>query len=778
MNTTPEHPELKKFHADLMQEILAIQLSEEEGGIKEQIFTQIAGNLLTDAGETENVRVAHDEKLSKRGIEHKINGYALPDNYETLDLFITVFNGTDEIQAIPKPSVDTAVNRITNFFRNAIYKDYVGDIEESSEIFDLAHTLSEAPEVNENLVRVNIFIITDGVYNSDVPESRKISDYPLFFRVVDLPYLFNLTEKSRIPIEIDFAASGKVIPCIPAIGDNEEYQAYLAVVPGELLAGIYEIYGSRLLEQNVRSFLQFTGKINKGIRKTILDEPHMFLAYNNGIAATAEEVRLIDLPNGKGQGIAWVRDLQIVNGGQTTASIYHTWKKDKANIAGIHVPLKLSVVKNREKFSDIVSRISEYANTQNKVSVADLSSNRPFHIELEKFSRTLLAPSAPNQNVQTRWFFERARGQYKNALVKEGFTPAKRRVFEARNPKSQMFTKEDLAKYVNAWQEIYDGKKLLIGPHFVVRGGQKNYVQFVNFNMVKKVDNLYFEDAIAKAILFRTAEKIYGVKPNAIGDMRYITVPYAVAWLGYKTVYKLDLYKIWKNQSLPENLKKLLRSIMESTEQFIRKNAPGSLYGEWAKKEECWNAVKEEDFGIDLNDIRSDLETNQGNSQRRRISEEETDREKFQEEINRIKSVTIAGWHKIHDWGKATELLSVQQRNTAFNLALRIRSKSPISDIEKNSGLRILDIVLSKEPELLWDIEEETARVTQKDLTEITPEIVTQMISFDRRNKRLEDYKFRFLRDALEKPLPWDERTVKFLRSNLEKLRKYGFRPQ
>ncbi len=297
-----------------MQEILATQIM--SGGIKEQIFTQFAADLLVYAGETENVRVAHDEKMSKRGIEHKINGYALPDNYETLDLFITLFNGSDEIQSVPKPLVDTAVNRITNFFRNAVYKDYVGDIEESSEIFDLAHTLSEAPEVKENLVRVNILILTDGIYNSDVPESRKISDYPLFFRVVDLPYLFNLTEKSRIPIEIDFAASGKVIPCIPAIGDNEEYQAYLAVVPGELLAGIYEIYGSRLLEQNVRSFLQFTGKINKGIRKTILDEPHMFLAYNNGIAATAEEVRLTDLPNGKGQGIAWVKDLQIVNGGQ------------------------------------------------------------------------------------------------------------------------------------------------------------------------------------------------------------------------------------------------------------------------------------------------------------------------------------------------------------------------------------------------------------------------------------------------------------------------------
>jgi hypothetical protein len=775
---SPEHSELKKFYTDLLQEVLSTQLSEEEGGIREQIFTQLATDMLADAGETENVRVAHDEKSSRRGIEHKISGYALPDNYETLDLFITIFSGFDEIQAIPKATIDTAANRITNFFRNAVYKDYVGEIEESSEIFDLAHTLSEAQEVRDNLVRVNIFILTDGIYNGDAPESRKISGYPMFYRVIDLAYLFNLTEKSRIPIEIDFESYGTVIPCIPAVSDNEEYQAFLAVVSGELLADIYEKYGSRLLEQNVRSFLQFTGKINKGIRRTILDEPQMFLAYNNGIAATAEEVKMTDLPNGIGQGISWVRDLQIVNGGQTTASIYHTWKKDKANISGIQVPLKLSVVRDREKFSEIVSRISEYANTQNRVSVADLSSNRPFHIELEKLSRTLWAPPAPNQSAQTHWFYERARGQYKNALIKEGFTKAKRKSFEAKNPRSQMFNKEDLAKYVNAWREVFDGKKLVIGPHIVVRGGQKNYVQFVNYNMSTKLDNIYFEDAIALAILFRSAEKIYGVKPNAIGDMRYITVPYSISWLGFHSGCKLDLYKIWKNQSLSENLKTLLRQIMENVEAFIRQNAPGALYGEWAKKEECWNSVKVEKIGIDKGRISSDLESEGDSTQPRRINEVDTNKQEFLEKINRIKSVTSKGWQLIEKWGRATNLLSVQQRDLAFTIATRVRTGSRIAEAEANVALHILNIVLEKEPELLWDVEEEPISYSTSDIPEITPELVKQMIAFDRHHKRLEDYKFRFIKETLEKPLPWSEKTIKHMKLNYERLRKFGFREE
>ena len=258
--------------------------------------------------------------------------------------------------------------------------------------------------------------------------------------------------------------------------------------------------------------------------------------------------------------------------------------------------------------------------------------------------------------------------------------------------------------------------------------------------------------------------------------MRYITVPYSIAWLGYHTSYKLDLYKIWKNQALSENLKKLLRRIMENVEAFIRKNASGSLYGEWAKKEECWNVVKAENFGIDLKEIKSDLETEQNNGQRRRVNDEDTSKEEYVEEINRIKSVTSDGWHTIEKWGRATNLLTVQQRDIAFTLAKRVRSGSRISDAEKNVGLRILDLVLTKEPDILWDVEEEISSNASVDLTEITPELLKQMIAYDRQNKRLEDYKFRFMKETLEKPLPWDERTMKYLRWNYEKLKKYGFR--
>lgn len=776
--STLENIELQKFLTSLQEEVKAIFKTDEEGTTPEEVFTDLALSMLSDSGETENYRLCYDEKVSKRGVEHKINAYALSENYETLDLFITIYNETDKVQVVSKPDADKANERLMKFFKNAAYKDYVSEVEDSSEIFDLAHTIANSPEIKESLTRVNIFLLTDGEVKSEFKTSEKIAGYNIFYRVIDITYLFNLSEKERIPIEIDFEANDVALPCIVANNPNEEYQSYLTVIPGEVLANIYEQYGSRLLEQNIRSFLQSTGKTNKGIRKTIMEEPHMFLAYNNGIAATANGVKLIDLPNGKGKAIAMVKDLQIVNGGQTTASIYHTWKKDKVSIAEIFVPVKLSVVKKKDKFSEIVGRISECANTQNKVSVVDLSSNRPAHIELEKVSRNVWAPPKPGESQQTTWFYERARGQYKNAILKFGLSPSKRKAFESKNPKQQIFTKEDLAKYVNTWQEIYDGKKLVIGPHFVVRGNQKNYVQFMNFNFEKKPDNIFFEDTIAKAILFRAAEKIYGVKPNSIGDMRYITVPYSIAWLGFQLKYKLDLYKIWKNQSISDKLKKLLYEVMKEIETFIKKNAPGSLYGEYAKKEDCWNAVKEKDFKVDLSVIKEDLESSSSATKRKRISDDEIAKAEFEASLERINSVHYQIWKKIEEWGQAEGKLSKYLSDMASTISNRLRLNRQLTAIEIGNAHKILDAVTKEAPELFYNLDDlnQSAEKASNQKPEVTLEIIKEIVKWDRKNKRLKDFEYQFMFKLAEGTTPLTDKNLSIAILNLKKVKKYGFK--
>lgn len=769
---------VEEFYKELFQEIKSTQASEEYGGIQEQIFTQLAIDLLADAGETENARICFDRKEDTLGrTMHKLNGYAISENYETLDLFVTVFKGVEEPFTLTKQEAESSMNQVERFFRNAVYKDYINELEESSEVFDLAHTLAEVKEVREFLSRVNIFVLSNGVFKSDIKANKTISGYSIFTRIIDIGYLFNLSDQTHVPIEINFENYGGILPCLESPSENDDYESYLALIPGATLANIYEEYGSRLLEQNVRSFLQFTGKINKGIRKTIKEEPHMFLAFNNGIAATADELSLQDMPGG-GKAIVWAKDFQIVNGGQTTASVYHTWKKDKAEIDKIFVQTKLTVVKKRDNFNEIVNRIAEYANTQNKVSTSDLSSNKPFHVELEKISRSVWAQPVEGSNIQTRWFYERARGQYKNARLKEGLTSSKRKSFDLKNPRSQIITKELLAKYVNTYQEIWNGKRLAIGPHVVVRGSQKNYIQFLNFNMPDKPDNVFYEDVVAKAIMFKNAEKLYGVNPNAIGDMRYITVPYSLSLLNLKTDYKIDLYKIWKNQALCEKMKSVLYNLMELVEAFIKRNAPGALYGEWAKKEECWNAIKENNFGIDFNELKSEF-INTATPKRKSISEAEINYKIIEQEIELIKSISSDTWDAIEKWGAKTGKLSKYLQDIALNISISIKNNKSITDNLRIKAISIIEIIIHEAPEFI-EIENSNKPIKTEEnckvIAKVDAKLTAKMVEWDSRVRILSSNQRSYISDfayGLKKINSFHERNLLLY---YEKLKAAGFK--
>ena len=789
MSVSIENIELNKFFSSVMQEISASQSTDDEGAISEQLFTQYAADLLATVGESENIVVKYDERGLGTPKQHKINAYAISENYETVDLFISIFNGSDEISKISVPEIETASKRILNFFRKAIYSledekqkyfkgEYVDEIEESSEIFQFAYTLAKSQDIKDNLVRVNAFILTNGIYKGDFPENTVISGYNFYYKIFDIESLYNISEKSHLPNDIDFKSYGFSIPCIPSPAVTDDYQSYLAIISGEALAAIYEKYGARLLEQNVRSFLQVGGKksTNYGIRKTIIDTPEMFLAYNNGLTTTADDI--VFEKNDTALNIVSVKDFQIVNGGQTTASIYQTWKKDKVDISKVFVQMKISLIKNKDKFSDIVSNISAFANTQNKVSVSDLSSNRPYHIEFEKLSRSIFTPLTDSQPIQTKWFYERARGQYKTARLKDSLPKSRLKAFDLKTPKAQMFTKEELAKYINAYQEITDGKKILIGPHYVVRGNQKNYVQFMNYSIAKKLNNVYFEDTIAKAILYRAAEKVYGIKPNAIGDMRYITVPYCITLLNTLTSNQLDLYRIWKSQDISNSVKELLYTMMNAIEPFIKETAPGGLYGEWAKKEECWVQIKNNDFGFDVTGIRKDLIDKKNPPKRIIISEEDGEAQKRKEELEKVKAIPTAIWKKIEAWGRETGNLTDNQQGIAWNLALKIRNQSAILSGEVSNGVIIIEKVIEQQPELLFDIDdlpEITDTGKGKD-PEITIDLIKKMVAWDKTNKRLKPHHFTMMFNIINGKDELTSQSKKYCLMNFHFITKYGFK--
>jgi hypothetical protein len=771
--------EVSKYYSVLVQDIRSMQDSSEEGASQEQLFTQMALDMLSEAGETENAYVAYDEKALGTKNQHKINAYAISDNYETVDLFISIYKGDTSIPTIFKDEVEQATKRISNFFRKAVYNEYVNEVEESSPIFEFAHTLAHYEELKENLVRVNATIITNGEYKNDFPAPQTINGYKVFYRVLDINYLFGISENSRIPIEIDFRTDNIQVPCLMSQIDNTDYQAYIAILPGQGLANLYERFGARLLEQNVRSFLQFNGKINKGIRETIKDRPHMFLAYNNGIAATADHIELDETNH----YITKIRNLQIVNGGQTTASIYHTWKKDKADISNIFVQVKLSVIKKEEEYSLIVSRISQYANTQNKVNDADFSANNPFLIEFEKLSRYILTPITEQSNLQTNWFFERARGQYKNIRLKDGFTKARMNQFDLKYPKKQMFTKVELAKYVNSYKEVFDGRKLLIGPHIVVRGNEKNYAQFIDNNLQANINNVYFEDTVAKIILFKTAEKLYGVKPNNIGEMRNAVVPYAIALLGYLTNYELDLYKIWKNQRLSDSLQTILYELMKQINKFILENSPSSHYIEWAKKEDCWNTIKQKSWSVNLTEIKSDLIDRSQPSKRYIITDTDEDEAQREYELDLLNSIPFKMWKEIELWGKESGFLSILQQSTAFDTSFKIKNKKPLSDSDRVKAMAIFDIVCNHNIELLEkaeDLAQETETLNPKPSTipdgeTISMDLVIKMVEWDKRRKNLKDWQWNTMKAIAEGKYPLEGKYIYACLMNLKVLKRAGF---
>lgn len=781
-----ENKELIKYYQSLNQDIRVTQLSDEEGGNSEQIFTQIAINNLADAGETENASLAFDKKAIGTRNQHQINAYAVSDNYETLDLFITIFKGTEDISTTSKADIETAQKRISNFFSKCISKDYVNEIEESSEIFQLANTLANYQEIKENLARVNVIILTDGEYKGEFPKNEKISDYNIFYRVVDILFLYKISEESRVPIEInfdDFDGEKFLIPCLTGNADSKRYRTYIAIIPGVCLAKLYERYGARLLEQNVRSFLQVGGRksVNSGIRETIRNESEMFLAFNNGIAATADHIELDE----SGRFVSKINNLQIVNGGQTTASIYNTAKKDKADISKIFVQAKFTIIENPEQYSEIVSRISKYSNTQNKVNDADFSANNPVLVAFEKLSRFILAPINESRSYQTSWFFERARGQYKTLRSREGRTKSLQAAFDKKYPKNQMISKVELAKFINAYQEMYEGNKLVIGPHIVVRGNEKNYAQFIGNNLpenIKKINNVYFEDVIAKCILFKNADKRYGIKPNSIGEMKQVVVPYTLSLLNNITDNKLDLYKVWKNQDVSNELSDFIYDLMKQVNQFILDTYNGQHYIEKAKKEECWNLVKNHSWKFSLNKIKSDL-IDEKNPPKRNIDVDIAEEELIQnKEI--VKSIPPALWNEILQWGKESELFNLTKQTVISNIAFKLRQNKIIADEEYQKGVEILDIVAKNNEELLQKSEEFTGKWvplkkpkhSDDEKNELIIGLIRKMLSFNQEKEILTQEDTDLLHDISNGKQENDYETQIEVAKCLKKLEKKGFK--
>ena len=580
--------QLDEFAREFFQDVVAE--SDAAGLFLEDVFFQKFCDHLMEAGEIDSADRVPYQGPPGRGI--RVDGYGgdpAMDDSDTLSLLILDFLPAAEVERLVRTEMDAIFRRLSNFLRQALDSRWRDALEETSPAFGLADLIAQRWN---RIGRVRLFLITNRQLSERVDgrEADEFDGRTITYSVWDIRRLHRQAtvghgrEDIDIDLEEDF---GGPLPVLPAQQPEADHESYLAIMPGNVLAQIYDRWGPRLLEQNVRVFLQARGKVNKEIRGTIENEPKMFFAYNNGITATAEEVE-IDDDRGR-LLLRRLKNFQIVNGGQTTASI-HVAQRNSVDVSQTFVQMKLSVV-DPERATSLVPKISEYANSQNRVNAADFFANHPFHVRIEGFSRRIHAPAPDGTFRESKWFYERARGQYADARA--GLTPAQRRKFDLENPRGQLFTKTDLAKFINVWE----GR-----PHEVSLGAQKNFAVFAR-GIGKAWDRApdafseaWYREAVAKAIVFKATERLVSEQPWYQGGYRANIVAYAIAKTADDVAERgraVDFQGIWRRQALPPAMAAALTEVAEAVHDVLI-SPPDSISNvtEWAKKQACWARVR------------------------------------------------------------------------------------------------------------------------------------------------------------------------------------------
>lgn len=553
---------------------------------------------LTQAEEFSDIIPCHFSGTGSRGRHLRVDGYQLDEADDSIHLIVCDFSAEDDPERMTRTRAEASFRQVHTFIEDSrsgrIWSESGAGESDAAELASMIESLAGG------VSRYRIYLFTDSRMSErikELPESD-VGGVPTEYHIWDVSRLAAVSH-SALGIEefevdfTEFVEDG--LACLKA-SSTDEYQGYLAVIPGDVLARVYDRYGSKLLEGNVRSFLTARGKVNKSIQGTIRAEPEKFFVYNNGITCTATEARLVD--GESGTRLLGAKYLQIVNGGQTTASLHAALRLGQQRLDKIHVQMKLSVVtvEEAESLEGMIEKIARYSNSQNKVSDADFFSNHPYHQAMERLSRRIPAPAVHGAQYHTRWFYERARGQYQNAQLH--LTPAKKREFLRENPRAQMLSKTDIAKFENSWM----GK-----PHIVSQGAQKNFSNFASFVSRKWGEDGssfnnegYFRDVVARAILFKRVEQLVSSASwYQTGLPRAQIVTYTIAKLAdvindHENGGSLDFKIIWNSQALTPDLEAFLLELAAQVYEVIgHPPVQGMHVGEWSKKEICWQKVKE-----------------------------------------------------------------------------------------------------------------------------------------------------------------------------------------
>ena len=596
----------------------------------------------------------------------KLSAYDYNDEAESLDLFLFI-HASSLMQRVDS-RIETGFKYLQEFYNQCLKlkapfkggeKDFAAEVQDAINV------------VRESKGKVNVirfYILTDGSISSIQDKISEVDEEGVAYEynVWDIARIYRQDQikKGNDKIVIDFENDKSYyvpnknsktneliapkVQCLKVDDENPYVDTYLAIISGDVLAKIYNQYRTMLLEKNVRAFLRNKSKVNKRIMATIKSKPEMFFSYNNGISTTASNVELKQMRGGY-LYINKITDWQIVNGGQTTASIASAQGCD---LSKVFVQMKVSVVKNKENYSEIVKDISTCANSQTGIKQSDFESGDKYLIDMEKVSKEEVAPI-----TNKKWFFERMRGIYADTLA--SLEKYDKESFKEEFPKDQMLTKIDVAKLMVIWD---------MKPHTACNSREKCFASYMRtLKEGTNIDAAYWHKIVALSILYKAIDKCVEKRCGQKG-FKSRTTAYTMSAISYLTEQKLNLAYIWKNQEVQSQLMEVIEREVVIVNDFLERDNSRSF----TKNAKCWEELKE---WIDNTPIPVSLTTTEEN--------EEAYNEEEENILAQANSISSELWQAILNWAKAENRLSLLERRNISGYIKRKENGRSITKINQ-----------------------------------------------------------------------------------------------
>lgn len=664
--------EQRQFQSDFMEMVRAS--AETNGTTPEIELTLSFIDYIVDNGDAlapELCYCASSPETERVTGRYKLNAFDYSEESGILDIFGTIYYD-GQAPTLPSSTAFKMVSELTMFFKNScegkVAKSYYRSTE--PEVADVMDMIRDEVQKG-NLTQLRLFVLSNGYAQEplDITDveldvlGKKVTLEYNFWDMEEIRKIENIRQNIK-EIKIDLEGDYQTrLECIQVHDDATEITSYLAILPALTLAKIYDRYKVRLIDKNVRNFLGGKVKVNKNMATTVLKQPNLFFNFNNGLSSTANDVYKKS-EDGKTY-ITGFRNWSIVNGGQTTSTIYKMYKETKENwplLQQAYVAVKISEIKQpiENNMPSLVPDIAKYANSQNAIKESDLSANAPYMLAMEAQSRKIMTPCA----MPTYWYFERLRGQFLTDKALEGGVKTNKvKKFELVRPQSQRFNKADIAKIEMSW---------LLKPFIACKGAEvcfDKYWDYLQTGNMPLVDEKYFHNIVAKLIIYNYIQR--HLKESGNKGYASILCNYSLALLSLRSQGKVDLEYIWNNQDLQPALKDVLQQFCKEISDYLTLiGTQGTKNPQTeSKKVDFWNNIQNKTLSISVPEsvlISNDEEFVISASQ--------------QAEIDESIAWGAEKWHNLAMWTKkdGKNLLSIMEKKKVDHMATTIeRGETP-----------------------------------------------------------------------------------------------------